>query len=270
MYKFTLVIFSLFLSVPSLIAQQNHVAKFSNPTQQKRVEVYLTNAKLSIEGSNDKTVTLKATGQEPLPERAKGLRPISRTATDNTGLGLEVLESDNSMTIRQTANSELTLSLRLPNDVHLMLDHSGRNKEAITINNIRGEMELDVSGSDLKINGVTGPIVANNTRGNIEVKFTQVSQEGPTSINTVSGFVDVTMPSNTKATLELTTLSDEVFTDFDLQRISNEDNADSNEKRKRRNRDCSCDEQNIKGTINGGGVEIFLKSVRDNIYLRKG
>ncbi len=266
MYKITLIFSFLCFGLTSLIAQETYLAKFSAPSNEKRIEVYLTDATLSISGTNSKEVKVTASGKEPLPERARGLRPISKIATDNTGLGLEVLESNNTITIRQTASSELSVNLQIPLSANLLLDHSGRNDEAITIKDVRGEMELSVRSTDLQITGVTGPIVANNTRGNIEVKFTQLSQVGPTSINTVSGFVDVTLPANTKATFEMTTLSDEVFTDFDLKKIE----SDDSNRRKDNNYDCRCNEQNILGTINGGGVEVYLKSVRDNIYLRKG
>ena len=150
------------------------------------------------------------------------------------------------------------------------MSKSGRNKEPLKIDNVEGEMELSVNTCFLQITGARGPIVANSTGGNIEIKFKKLSQEGPTSINTVSGFVDVTLPPDSKVNLELNTLSDDIFTDFDIKMAEEEITTKEENKRKRNKRSCDCHEKNIKGTINGGGVEMYLKSARNNIYLRKG
>lgn len=266
MYRFICSFSILILTTVGLNAQGPFVAKFSSSSGGKKVEIIVFDATLSVKGTNTSSVKVNATGMKPLPERARGLKPVSRTAVDNTGLGLEVKSFDNTITITQIASSELDIIIEIPKQASLMLEHTGRNAEQLTVDNVEGEMEISVNRSPLKITSVVGPVVANSTGGDIEVQFKKLSQEGPTSINTVSGFVDITLPQNAKANLELTTLSDDIFTDFE---INLEDETQKDKKRKN-NYNCGCSEKNIKGTINGGGVDLYLKSVRDNIYLRKG
>ena len=272
MYKFTYSIIVLFFVFSSLKAQSPYTAKFNSASGEKRVEVYISNANLTVKGTSKSNVIVNASGMEPIPDRAKGLRPLSQLAADNTGLGLEIKESNNIITIKQTSTSELEVTLEVPKNADLFIEHSGRNKGPMKIDNIEGEMELSVKRSMLQITGAVGPIVANSTGGDIEIKFRKLSQEGPTSINTVSGFVDVTLPADSKVNLELTTLSDDIFTDFEVKMEKKEEEQKNKNRhsRNRHNRSCECKEKNITGTINGGGVEMYLKSVRDNIYLRKG
>ena len=85
-----------------------------------------------------------------------------------------------------------------------------------------------------------------------------MSQQAPISISSVNGELDITIPSNTKADLVLSTFSGDIFTDMDI------------EFDKKSKEGLSIIGGNkIKGTLNGGGVDILLNTINDNIYLRK-
>jgi DUF4097 and DUF4098 domain-containing protein YvlB len=88
------------------------------------------------------------------------------------------------------------------------------------------------------------------------VRFAPLRQ-GPSSISTVSGDVDVSMPANTKATLKLRSVSGEVYTDFDIN-IGKDDNSMRH-----------IGGQVVDGNINGGGTAMSLKTVSGDIFVRK-
>ena len=56
---------------------------------------------IRIEGYSGDEVVISAKGYREPPERAKGLKPLYNQATDNTGLGLSVKESDGGLRIAQ-------------------------------------------------------------------------------------------------------------------------------------------------------------------------
>ena len=123
MYKFTFSTIIIFFAFVSLKAQSPYVAKFSSATGEKRVEVYISNATLTVKGTSQTSAIINASGMEPAPERAKGLRSLSRLASDNTGLGLEVKESNNTIKVTQTSSSsKLEITLEIPKNSNLLVE----------------------------------------------------------------------------------------------------------------------------------------------------
>ena len=93
--------------------------------------------------------------------------------------------------------------------------------------------------------------------GEVEADFSKVSQQGSISINAVYGLVDVSLPSNTKANLELKSTMGTVFTNFDFKIPSSKGLKQYGNSRK------------IDTKLNNGGVKISLSSSTGNVYLRK-
>ncbi len=238
----------------TLANAQKFTKAFSNASGAKRVVIEADNAEIRVVAHDGKDVSIEGEGDYEVPERAKGLRPLYRDAQDNTGLGLEVTESSNRITIKKATSKEGNYTIRVPADVAVKIEEKNWEGSEIRIKGIKGEIEVKSLGSDVILEDVTGPVVANTTSGDITVVFSQVSQTGPTNISNISGFIDVTMPASTKANLRLESISGDIYTDFDLntkdgmQRIGG---------------------STIKTTLNGGGVEVTLKAISDDVYLRK-
>lgn len=237
------------------IANAQQFKKAFSGSGAKRVLIIIENSELSIEGSSGNEVVINASdGDFEMPERAKGLRPLYRDASDNTGLGLEVTESGNTITIKKASGKDGDYRIRIPADASIKIEEKGWQSDEFEVVGMKGEIEIQSTGSDIELRDVTGPIVANTTSGDITVVFSQVSQAGPTSISNTSGFIDVTMPANSKANLQLSSISGDIYTDMDLK-------SDGNMKQ--------VGGSSIKAAINGGGVEVSLRAISDDIYLRK-
>ena len=86
--------------------------------------------------------------------------------------------------------------------------------------------------------------------------FDKINQKASIDIRTTNGEIDVTLPENTSANLELSSWNGDIYTNFDLKRPDKDGLI-------------SISDRNIKGAINGGGVDITLKSTNGTIYLRK-
>jgi lia operon protein LiaG len=67
----------------------------------------------------------------------------------------------------------------------------------------------------------------------------------------------VSMPTNTKATLKLRSISGEVYTDFDMSLGKSQGNMQH------------IGGQVVDGSINGGGNAVSLKTVSGDIFVRK-
>jgi hypothetical protein len=142
-------------------------------------------------------------------------------------------------------------------------DKGGKNKEVengVEVKSFSGELEIKtmISGIDLK--DVTGPLTINSMSGPINIEFSTVNQSAPITITSYSAEIDITMPSNTKANLKMSSMNGDIYTDFDIK---------FKEDKETRGLRYIGGGSNISGTINGGGVDVLLKALSDNIYLRK-
>jgi len=112
--------------------------------------------------------------------------------------------------------------------------------------------------------------------GSIEIIFEKVAQANFISLYSVYGFVDVSIPSSTKANLNMSTTYGEIFTDLDIETARKKEIATSQEKsnikyvgndevdnennHKRNHNSCQSINNDITGIINGVGVDLVLNS----------
>lgn len=250
-------IITVLLGLSQVVFAQTYTAKFSNSNGDKKVRIIKSNGEMRIVAHNSSEVIMTTNDYEAPPERAKGLRPLYNNAVDNTGIGLEVTESGNEITIKKASNADMDFEIKIPQTADLYIDETGWNGNGINVKGIQGEVEIDAKGSDLTIMEVDGPVVASTVNGDIEIVFTKVNQNQPNFISCTNGYVDITIPSTTKADLKMKSINGEVYTDFDIDMPVQKDGMHRLSGHK------------LAGTINGGGVEISLQAINSDIYLRK-
>jgi Putative adhesin len=242
--------------------------KFNGPASERRLEVYLTRANLKIVPHNSDELVVEGNGLEPTPERAKGLQPLSGWGTDNTGIGLNAVVEGATIKLLKVSKKEADYVIKVPKNVSLKLEETAFGASSrYEISDIDGEIEVKLKSGRLTIKNATGPVVANNTNGEIEVQFTRFGGPQPSAITTVNGEVDVTLPADAKVNLKTKSLHGDIYTDFDVK-INNGDKGDGKKD------DCNCPRiggsgGNTDGTINGGGVELRTETINGNVYIRK-
>lgn len=237
---------------------QEYKTKLTN-AKDRKVTIEMAAASLKIEGHNSDEVIIQATsGFEAPPERAKGLKPIYYNAVDNSGIGLAVTTENNGLKIEKATRKDVKYILKLPRKVGVLFQQTNWQGSNITISNMDGDLEIKTNNADIDLNNVTGPVVANTTNGEIKIVYSSLSQEKPTAISTISGPIDITLPASTKANMQLQSISGEMYTDFDLGMKNSKDGMSR-----------VGGGHKIEGTTNGGGVEMQLKTINSNIYIRK-
>ena len=190
-------------------------------------------------------------------DRSKGLKAVYAGGTDNTGFGMSIEKEGDVLRIRDLKSwmQRSGLQITLPKDMDIHLDCGSLG--SAHLEGFSSEIEVNTNVGGIKLKDVTGPITAHTSTGAVDVVFKNVNQSSPISLSSSTGVVDVSLPTNTKADLELRTTMGTVYTDFDLQ-MPREDGmriVGSNRK--------------IVSKLNGGGVKIVLRSSTGNVYLRK-
>lgn len=197
-------------------------------------------------------------GKSTLPERAKGLKVISPGGlTDNTGIGLSVNTEGDETTIRKVSNkSGRRYIVHVPAGVSIFYEHSHHDGGRVELVDLSNEVEISANYNSVHIKNATGPLAINSVYGSIEADFDEVNQDHSISLISTYDHVDVTVPSATKANFTLATSYGEMFTDLDLDYGSDEGMK-------------KISSHKVEGKFNGGGVDFFIKSSYDDVYLRK-
>lgn len=215
-------------------------------------------ADLEIEGIPGNEIRIVAHGYSGLPEKAKGLKPLSSAGPENTGIGLSISQEGNTVRLSGAYRKadDADYAIQLPQNMKLKVDYNSWQTGDVVIRNMQSEVEAKSQVGGLSFTDVTGPIVAHTLSAHLEISFTNLNQVSPSSLSSTSGDIDVTLPETTKGTFKMNTVSGGVYTDlnFDL-------GEDGSTKR--------VMGASATGKLNGGGVQVSLKTVSGDIYVRK-
>ena len=270
----------LIVSLAFMLAMQFAQAQNEYKTEMKNspdsnIEIQVGSETVRIIGhdKNEIIITTDFSGEyidEPskqkkkTPDRAAGLKPLTMDASDNTGIGLVVEKEDNYFSvlkISQNARNK-TYTFYIPNKANLSVnDIHAHIETTYSIENYKGEIEIMALNSQITMKNISGPVVANATNGNVEVVFNTVAPDKPNSFLSVNGYVDVTLPKDVGADLQLHTVNGEAYTDWEID-VDKDASAAMPVI-------ADMNMFNIEGAINGGGTPISIQSVNGDIYLRK-
>ena len=211
-------------------------------------------SEITIKTHDKNEILIKALNLAPIPSKAKGLKLVGIGGEDNTDIGFNVVQTGNDLiveSVRKSGGAEIYL----PKSQNVSVTNTWDGD--IYIEGFTGEVEANAKlNGGLTMSNISGPITAYALNEDIKVVFNTINQNSPIVIRTTNGEIDVTLPENTKADLELNSWNGDAYTNFDLKRPDRDGLK-------------SISGKNVKGAINGGGVNIQLKSTNGNIYLRK-
>jgi len=269
-----LAISMILLCTGQMIMAQNAYKTEMKNSPDSQIEIQIGSKDVTIIGhdKNEIIITTDFSGDyvdEPMkpkkaPDRAAGLQPIAVSASDNTGIGLVVEKDENSFSVLKMSKNARNKSYKflVPNRAKLMInDIHAEIQTTYIVNDFKGEVEIMALNSQIKMSNVSGPVVANATNGNVEITFNKITPDKPNSILSVNGYVDVTLPKDAAANLELNTVNGDAYTDWEIK-VDKDASAAMPMV-------AEMNMFNIEGTINGGGIPISIQSVNGDIFLRK-
>lgn len=261
--KKNLIIPALLLFLGNRATAQEYRTKLPNSPGQI-ISIELPSEGIRIEGYNGDELVIKGSGNlKPVPERAKGLKPIYYGGGDNTGIGLAAVKEGKVLKIEQAVRQEIGYTFKVPHKASIQFrEQDFRGMNDVEIYGMEGDIEVKTNHASVKADRIGGAFVANTISGNIEARFTPLPAGKTVAISSISGNVDVALPAGTKANLTLKALDGEVYTDFDIQYKGPEKSSGSMKK-------ISVG-SSLEGTINGGGETIVnLNVINGDIFLRK-
>lgn len=206
-------------------------------------------------------------------DRAAGLKLVTGSGlTDNTGLNLSVVEKDGIIDVNEVSkDNREAIIIKVPNSMAVSITTSGimYSHRAVDVKDFKGNLQVNTMYNAISLQNITGPVTAKTIYGELNADFASMVK-GPVSLISVYKFVDVTIPANLKANVDMSTKNGNIYAadGLTIQRVP------AKEERNKDGEDVSILTEltratNIVGTLNGGGLDLILRTSFGKIYLRK-
>ena len=261
---------------------------------------------VNVEGYNGNEIifSIPKNEDEETDERAKGLTVINSSGfKDNTGLGLDVTVKGDEINVNPVSISNQTMvTIKLPQNIKLSFtNNSNMYQDTVLLKNLKAEINVAVTGNNIVLLNNDGPMNIRTLHGSVDATF-PAEPKGPISIVSLNGHIDVAIPTTVKANLDVVTKYGKVYAAEGLKIVLNQVAAEKsstgtlaatkvgtsplltrslngnvqvkvttneNSYSYTTSNAVSTDAEVLNGKINGGGIDLILKSTNNNIYIRE-
>ena len=197
------------------------------------------------------------------PSRSAGEAPGGMRRIGAPAGGLEVTEEEGAITVhkRPTGNGDLVITVPAGTSLRLHT-FSG----AINVDGVHGEVDVHTLNGHVTMTGISGTVTAYSQNGPIKVTMDRVDPGKPLAFSAFNGELDLTFPPDLKANLSVRSDRGAVYSDFEVT-LGARAIAEKNGRSRGRSRARGGD--TLRGTINGGGVDVTIRTFNGGVYIRK-
>jgi len=242
----------------------------SDPSRPVMLKIGLISGGITVKGGAVKDVTVEARIRSTDDDEEKSEKPRGLKLIPNNSSGLTVEEDDNVVTIStgmRNGSRTVDITVHVPTNCSMHL--STVNDGNILVENVNGDVEVNCTNGSVTLNGISGSAVAHALNEDLTASFVKVNPSKPMAFSSLNGKIDVTFPSDIKATVFMKSDQGEIYSDFDMKVQNEASKQEENAKGKKGKYRISV-ERGMKGSINGGGQEIQMTNFNGDIYIRKG
>jgi DUF4097 and DUF4098 domain-containing protein YvlB len=256
----------LLLYLPAAAQQDSDqiAIPLSEPGKAGKLSVQSLNGGIKVEGYNGKEVVIRYTSdgdrRSSKPEMANGMRRVS----DNN-LGLDIKEERNEVEVKVNSwmkKADLTILVPRNFSLHLRTVNDG----LIEVKDVQGELDISNVNGSVLLHSISGAAVVNTVNGEIEAFFADNPSDAPMSFTNINGQIQIKLPASAKFNVKARSQFGDVYTNFDMKMKQEAVRAEST---------SSGGTYRVKidnwvqGEVNGGGPEIYVKSLNGAIYIQK-
>ncbi|MCH9660030.1 MAG: hypothetical protein K0U54_03875 [Bacteroidetes bacterium] len=264
-----LAIIIMTVCVYSSVAQKNesYTIPLSKPGDEGKLIVHLIDGSITVEGHQSDDVVVEASGNSRRNSKRHGSHKSGRNGMeriDDNSLSFSIEEINNQVRVKaRPGNDVIDFVIKVPYD--FSVDLKTINKGNIVVGHVKGTHEVSNTNGKITMNDVSGSVVADALNQDIIVTFKEVYANTNMMFSSLNGDVDISFPESLKATISARSDNGNVYTDFEVVKVSNGNNVNTTRKdgvykvsRKR----------GVSGTINGGGSDINFKTLNGDVLIR--
>ena len=265
--KRIVIIFTV-LVFPNLLMGQTKKFEYT-PKVKSKVEISNLNGEITLQNSGGNTLIIESdfNFNSDRPERAEGLKLLG-AMEDNTDLGVNVSEENGMVSIMGATRhiSDCKYKILVPQGIAVSVNYkSPFAKSNVNVDSFVGSLDISAISANVKIVKSSGPFSINTMNGNLEIVYDKINQSEPTSLATINGIIDITLPDSEKANIEINTMLGNVYNNLSLKIASSKEGKDE----RASGMNAISTHNSNSYTLNGGGQKVYLKTISGNIYLRK-
>ncbi len=221
------------------------------------LEIGEITGRIYLEAYNGAEIVIEGGHRPSLPERARGLKPMSGNQ-DNTNIGLHYKKDGDVVSIRAVRRRDYGgYRIKVPKDVKLIMEVASSSCYFISLKNFSSAVNVTTRHAKVELENMTGKVKVNARHGLVKANFETINEH--IDITARHGGVDITVPTNIKADLYASTRYGEIYTNMDIKVEPQNDGELASLSRS----------SEVSAKLNGGGKQLKLDARHANIYLRK-
>jgi hypothetical protein len=120
----------------------------------------------------------------------------------------------------------------------------------IHLSDVTGALELDTTNGKIEVTRCAGTLDASTTNGSIRAELLRIVKGKPLRFETTNGRIEVAVPANVAADIDAATTNGPINSDLPVLTTRTSSNS-------------------LRGTINGGGTSLRLRTTNGGITIRK-
>jgi len=245
-------------------ANSNRIAvPLSRPAQPPKIVLHALMGNITVHGYDGQDVIIEGSGGErerPVPEEARDMKRLNQAG------GLSVEEDNNIVTIHEGFNGG-NVDVQAPAGSALSLKVTNGS---VQVQRVVGEMDLESTNGGITLDQVGGSIVAHSLNGRLTATVVRLDSQKPSSFSTLNGRIDLTLPAELHANLNMRSDQGDIYLDqgFDFKPLPNPSSGAQGPESHGMIK-LKLD-NTARGAINGGGVEVSVRSFNGSILIHKG
>ncbi len=261
----------LFLTVAALAASAQQtpgklVIPFTDSAKPKTVKVDVINGSIHVQGYSGKDVIVEVKDAGDRGERESTPPPAGMRRIGMGGGDFRAEELDNVMRIRAgVSRGPVSLSIQVPSNCSLNV--STKNDGSVVVEGVQGEIDASNLNGPVTLTKVAGTVIAHSLNGKVLVSLDRVDPAKPMSFSTLNGDIDVSLPSDVKATVKMKSDHGSILSDFEIAQTASSP-VEGGQRDSKGMYKVSINRV-FNGTINGGGQQMQFTTMNGAIYIRK-
>lgn len=145
-------------------------------------------------------------------------------------------------------SASVNYTLQVPRDCDLQIRSTNG---PVYAEQVSGDIRLESTNGKIRANDIAGELQAHTTNGSIRAEMTSIASEGEMDFTTTNGSIRLYLPTDAAFDVRAKTSNGSIDSDFRM--------SDTDEYTRKR----------LEGTVNGGGVRLYLKTTNGSIDIRE-
>ncbi len=241
--------------------KKRFTAEFANLERTRTLNVDIKRGSINVIGheGDNVIVNLEVPNYMQKSTSNEGLREVR-----SNNLDFDITSNDNHIKVDSNSRRYITnLQIKVPRNCNLKLDSYQDGN--LKVRDVHGHLDVRSFHSNISLTDCSGSASLYSYHGNLQADLSSVDSHRPLEFESYNGSIDLSLPADIHLDTQLRTVHGKVLTDFDITESVNPVRKEvQNDGTKKVEFD-----KYVRGTINGGGVNLRAEAQHEDIRIRK-